>query len=60
MEVKPTMSLKQIVTLEKLSAITDLPCFKSSAIDLNINKDNAGHKLKYKLEPKLFKSRRSD
>ena len=43
MEVKPTMSLKQIVTLEKLSAIADLPCFKSSTIDLNIKKDSAGH-----------------
>lgn len=46
-EVKPTISLKYIVTQEKLSAVTDLPSLRSSAIGLK--GDNALHLVCLKL-----------
>ena len=39
-DVKPTMSLKYIVTQEKLSAATDRPNFRSSAMGLKKKKKN--------------------
>ena len=34
--VKPTISLKNMVTDSKLSAVTACPCFSCSAMDLEI------------------------